>query len=251
MNFQQRIMSREFQLNDTDDLIVDYINLHRKEIMNLSIRKIAEDIYVAPNAVMRFSKKIGYSGFSELKYALNNEDKPEDGDKTLVHQLMEHLPQNIVKTLDTIDESVIKKVSKTLKEADCCIFAGLGDSYPFCEMMKNNLRCFTKKVECEIHIHDMFYCVEHGGSGDVLVVISARGENERLLELTQKAKAKGMKTISITHFNQNPLADMTDLQLFFWGEYRLVNDYNVTDRCGLMVLLRLLSEDFWNTYYKA
>lgn len=249
MDYRQRLLAHEFQLNDTDDLIVDYIHKNRSEIMNLSIRRIAEDLYLAPNAVMRFSKKIGYSGFSELKYALGNEGKPEDSKDTLVRQLMGQLPQNIVKTLDTIDQDAIRNVSKSLKEAECCILAGVGDSYQFCEMMKNNLRCFGKKVECDIHIHDMFYSVERGTDRDILLVISARGENERLLELTRLAAEKHMKTISITHFDKNPLAAMTDIQLYFWGEFRIVNGYNVTDRCGLMVLLRLLSEDFWNTYY--
>lgn len=251
MEFQQRILSHEFQLNDTDDLIIEFIKEHKRDILKLSIQKIAEELYLAPNSVMRLSKKLGYSGFSELKYALHNEEKPEDKEKLPVHQLMERLPKNIIKTLDTIEEDILKKASAMLKEADCCILAGVGDSYSYCEMMKNNLRCFDKNVNCSVHIHDMFYSVEHGRREDVLVVISARGENKRLLNLTKKAKEKGMKTISITHFDKNMLAAITDVQLYFWGEQRIVNGYNVTDRCGLTVLLRLLSEEFWNTYYTS
>lgn len=250
MNFKQRVLNHEFQLNDTDDRIEEYINLHRKEIMGLSIQKVAADLYISPNSVMRFSKKLGYSGFSELKYSLNGEDNPEDKEKTLVNQLMENLPKNIVRTLDTIEEGIIRKASAMLKEADCCIFAGVGDSYPFCEMMKNNLRCLGKKVQCDVQIHDMIYSVEHGSHRDVVVIISARGENERLIGLAKCAKEKGMKVISITHLEDNPLSRTADLKLNFYGPYRMVNGYNVTDRCGLMVLLRLLSEEFWNSYYQ-
>lgn len=250
MNFKQRVLRYEFQLNDTDDRIVDYINEHRKEILSLSIQKAAADLYISPNSVMRLSKKLGYSGFSELKYAINGEDKPIDKDKTLVKQMMEQLPENIVRTLDTIEESTIRRASDMLKHAHCCILAGVGDSYPFCEMMKNNLRCFGKNVQCDVQIHDMMYSVEHGKPEDIVVIISARGENERLLSIGKKAKKKGMQLISITHLEMNPLAEMADLRLHFYGPYRLVNGYNVTDRCGLIILLRLLSEEFWNTYYE-
>lgn len=37
--------------------------------------------------------------------------------------------------------------------------------------------------------------------------------------------------------------------MFFWGEERKVNGYNVTDRLGLELLLRQLSEVFWRTYW--
>ncbi len=73
MNFEQRFYEKEFKLNDTDSSIVEYILEHRSEIDKLAIQKIASDLFISPNAVMRLSKKLGYSGFSELKFALHNE----------------------------------------------------------------------------------------------------------------------------------------------------------------------------------
>ena len=63
MNFEERVLRHEDQLNETDDDIVAYIRSHRQEIMKLSIQKIAADLFIAPNAVMRLSKKLEYSGF--------------------------------------------------------------------------------------------------------------------------------------------------------------------------------------------
>ena len=70
MNFEERVLRHEDQLNETDDDIVAYIRSHRQEIMKLSIQKIAADLFIAPNAVMRLSKKLEYSGFSELKFSV-------------------------------------------------------------------------------------------------------------------------------------------------------------------------------------
>lgn len=70
MNFEERVYEHEWQLNETDDDIIDYIQKHKSDIMKLSIQKIAADLYIAPNAVMRLSKKLEYSGFSELKFSL-------------------------------------------------------------------------------------------------------------------------------------------------------------------------------------
>lgn len=251
MKFEERVLEHEFQLNDTDDDIVDYIRGHRQDIMKLSIQKIADDLYIAPNAVMRLSKKLEYSGFSELKFSIQNESQPKDSGMTISAQLLGQLPSNIVKTLDTIDVNILKKTASMMKRARCCIFAGVGDSTYFCEMLGKNLRCLDCSVQFYQQIHDMFYAVRHGGKDDMLIVISARGENNRLIDLAREAKETGMPVVSITHFYENRLADEADVNLYFWGEDREVQGYNVTDRSGLMVLVRLLSEEFWQGYVEG
>ncbi len=246
MTFEERLKEWELRFNETEEDIADYLLAHREGIMELSIQKIASELYIAPNSIMRFAKKLGYSGFAELKFTVGNEGK--FGKKTLSRQLMELLPQNIVKTLDLIEEPVLEKVAAVMRKAGCCIFAGVGDSEYFCEMLGKNLRCIDYKVQYYHQIHDMIYAVEHGDAGDALVIISARGENQRLVALARRGKEKGMKVVSLTHMCENPLALAADYRLYFWGENRMVQGYNVTDRTGLMVLVRLLSEAIWRGY---
>lgn len=251
MNFEERVYEHELQLNETDDDIIDYIRKHKTDIAKLSIQKIAADLYIAPNAVMRLSKKLDYSGFSELKFSLQNENLPEANRKTIGAQLLGQLPGNIVKTLDTIDARQLRRVASMMKSARCCIFAGVGDSTYFCEMLGKNLRCLDCSVQFYQQIHDMFYAVRHGGKEDMLIIISARGKNDRLVQMAAEARKIGMPVVSITHFCENPLAKECDVNLYFWGEDRDVQGYNVTDRSGLMVLVRLLSEAFWQGYIKS
>lgn len=246
MMFDDRVREIEMQLNDTEDDIIDCIRRHRNDIQQLSIQKMAKELYVAPNSVMRLSKKLGYSGFAELKFAVQNESRPQN--KTLSRQLMEMLPGNIVRTLDIIDETQLETAASIMRKASCCIFAGVGDSSYFCELLGKNLRCIDYNVQYFQQIHDMIYAVEHGNRGDALIIISARGENERLVKLAERAKEIGMSVISITHMSENSLAKQCQYNLYFWGENRTVQGYNVTDRTGLMVLVRLLSEAFWRGY---
>lgn len=199
MNFEERVYEHEWQLNETDDDIIDYIQKHKSDIMKLSIQKIAADLYIAPNAVMRLSKKLEYSGFSELKFSLQNESEPTEKGKTVSAKLLGQLPGNIVKTLDTIDAVQLKKVASMMKAARCCIFAGVGDSTYFCEMLGKNLRCLDCSVQFYQQIHDMFYAVRRGNKEDMLIIISARGKNERLVQMAEEARKIGMPIVSITH----------------------------------------------------
>ena len=88
MNFEERIILHEFQLNETDDMIVEYIREHKYEIPKMTIGKVAEDLYVVPNTVMRFCRKLDYSGFSEMKVKLKEEtEKRRDNVRRLMEEL--------------------------------------------------------------------------------------------------------------------------------------------------------------------
>lgn len=246
MTFDERVRAVEDSLNETDDALLLYIRENREEILGLTIQKIASKLFIAPTSIMRFAKKLGYSGFAELKFSIQSELHPREA--TPGRQLMDMLPNNVVKTLDIIDPKQLEKASAMIHEAKGCILAGVGDSNPYCELLGKNLRCVDCNVQYYTQIHDMIYAVEHGAAEDLLIVISARGENERLVNLTKTAKKMGMRTISITHMKPNPLAAAAHCNLYFWGEHRTVQGYNVTDRIGLMLLIRLLSETYWRTY---
>ena len=249
MTLKQRAYKHEFQMNETDDDIVQYLLQNQVRIKNLSIHTIAAELFVSPNTIMRLAKKLGYSGFAELKFSLQREaDGEQDEESTVGSELLDSLPKNIAKTMDVIDTEKLDLAVETIRDAHCCILAGVGDSDLFCEMLGRYLRCVDVNTHYYSHIHDMVYAVSHGQAEDVLVVISARGRNDRLLKLAQSARKKGMKIISITHFEENPLAAMSDIHLYFWGETQYVQDYNVTDRSGLMVLVRLLCERYWKRF---
>ena len=48
----------------------NYVVKNLKHILNLSVRELADEVHVSTATVMRFCKKMGYSGFSELKYKI-------------------------------------------------------------------------------------------------------------------------------------------------------------------------------------
>lgn len=246
MTFEERVNAKEEILNETDDIILIYIRENISQISSITIQKMSQKLFIAPNSIMRFAKKLGYSGFAELKFSIQNEQNPID--ITLGRQLMDMLPENIVKTMDIIDIKQIEIITNLLHMAKCCILVGVGDSNYFCELLGKNLRCMDCNVQYYTQIHDMIYAVEHGKKDDIALIISARGKNSRLIELAKKAKHKGMKVISITHMKKNPLTTVSDQNLYFWGEYKTIQGYNVTDRIGLMLLIRLISEIYWEKY---
>lgn len=242
MKFEDRVLKYEFQLNDTDDEIIDYIRKNRHRIHTVSIQKIANDLYTVPNSVMRLTKKLDYTGFSQLKVLLQQEEIKK------AQIAKSKIPSNVIKTIELIDYDQLHEAAKKMKVCKIIHFLGVGDSLSYCEMMVRHVRCLDKRAEYYQSYHDIDFQSRHCDKNDLLFIISASGENQRLIEVAKEAKQRGVTTISVTHFCKNGLSDIVDIPLYFYGEARKVNGYNVNDRTGLMILLRELSEVFWREY---
>lgn len=80
MNFEERVLLNELRLTDTDDQVVDYIREDYSRFVNQSVQKVAEDLFTVPNTIVRLSKKLGYKGFSDLKFSLRAELEGKTGE---------------------------------------------------------------------------------------------------------------------------------------------------------------------------
>lgn len=241
MKFQDRVQIYEYKLNDTDDQILEYITKNKDEVINLSIQKLAQKLFTVPNTIVRLSRKLGYEGFSELKLAL----KLENNKETINFSPMSY---NINKTYEIMDIKAIEKTAKKIEECKNILFYGIGDSIQFCEMMTKNLRCVGKKAEFFIHPHDIIYSAENINPKDLVFVISTSGETKQLLDAISIVKDRGAFIISITHLSENSVAKLADINLYCWVPKQKLNNYNITDRTSLMIVLRKLSEYYWEHY---
>ncbi len=249
MNFEQSVYEKEFKLNDTDDSIIQYIREHKDTIHKISIQKIASELFISPNAIMRLARKLGYSGFAELKYSIQSESGIEQ-ERTVTSQVFDQVPSNIARTLDINDGNDIKGLVKQLDQAERILFVGVGDSVYFCKLFVQYLRCLEKQVEYHTQIHDCEYMAKQYTHKDMIVFISASGNTRRLVDLAHKVKEKGVKLVCMTHYGKNHLSEVCDTQICFWGEKQTVNNYNVTDYIGLMMIIRMICEEFWREYMK-
>ncbi len=249
MTFEKRVYVHEFKLNDTDDSVIEFIKLNRSNIHNLSIHNIADALYISPNAIMRTAKKLGYSGFSELKFSLQKDVNLNDT-KTVENNILEKLPRNIIKTLDVIDDQSLDNLINVMINANKILFVGMGESVFFCELFAKYFRCLDRTVESYAQIHDLEYAANHCKKGDLILILSSSGSTPRLINIAKKAKEREIDVYCITHFGKNSISEICDGQVCYWGEKRIVNGYNVADRSGLMMLIRIISEDCWKKICK-
>ncbi|MEK4869445.1 MurR/RpiR family transcriptional regulator [Niallia sp. FSL W8-1348] len=239
LGFEERVREFEYKLNDTDDQIVDFIIKNKNKAANMAIQQIAVQLFTVPNTITRLSKKLGYEGFSQMKMSLKEELRIEK-------QLTENsLSYNIQKTFSLIDPDKLSIVAKMIKKANRIMFLAVGDAAPLCEMMVKNLKVIGKHSEYYLHRHDLLYEVKSLEHTDILFVISLSGETLQILEMAQLAKQKKAKLISLTHFQENTLQKMADVNLYCYSPANNLNGFNTTDKTPAMLVLRAIAEYYW------
>ena len=71
MEFAGRVKGHYYGLSKTEKKIADYLLEHAATARHLSIQELAEDIDVSMSAISRFTKKVGYSNYQEMRLQLS------------------------------------------------------------------------------------------------------------------------------------------------------------------------------------
>lgn len=202
------------KLNESDLHIWKYIHANPAECCNITIEEFAKKCNVSRTTVLRFAKKIGLEGFSELKYALRRQLQTT------------HLSiQNSV-DIDILFDNHFKMINE-LKRKDftnCCklienskrIF--VVSSGNFQHLLAQELkRVFLKQ---KIIMHDingaseMLYLSKCIDENDLFILISFSGESSTIIELARKLKTIDAKMISLTRLSSNSLANLATESIY-------------------------------------
>ena len=73
MDFFNRIAENTQYLNKSDNEILSYCIQNNEKVSDMKVQEVAQVLYTSPASVIRFCKKLGFSGFSEFKAALKLE----------------------------------------------------------------------------------------------------------------------------------------------------------------------------------
>ncbi|MDN6292052.1 MAG: MurR/RpiR family transcriptional regulator, partial [Tetragenococcus halophilus] len=106
-------MSIEALINEHDQYISQYIINHEEECKRLSITQLAEATMTSKSSILRFTQKLGLSGYSEFKYALKQQHTYRKEESSFVAMQQEDLlqtaklfnQQNIIPALQTFDQA--------------------------------------------------------------------------------------------------------------------------------------------------
>ena len=70
MDFEQNVRLNFDLLSDNEKDMVFFIRTHKAQVVHMSIVELGEQLLSSKSSVLRLAKKLGFRGYSEMKYSL-------------------------------------------------------------------------------------------------------------------------------------------------------------------------------------
>ena len=203
--------------------IADWTLEHPKELIGMSISELAAACGCGDATVVRFSKRLGLSGYQALKINIAQElgSNPtgiqsihrEDSCMDIFAKHAADIAITLERTKDTLSEAILVETAKCLMSAKNIVILGLGSSAPIAMDAMHKFQRAGLPACAYSDNHMQMIATSHLQPGDAVLAISHSGSSTDIVNALEQAKKKGATTISITNRGRSPIARFSDYLL--------------------------------------
>ncbi len=201
------------ELNETDLYIWQYITHHKRECQKMSIQELARVCNVSHTSIIRFAKKLGLDGYSELKICLKwSLGRANNFDSKVLHNVIHELKD----TLDMMEERDFDQTLKYIDEAKrVFIFSSGQVQFHAAQEFKREFAYRRKIMHVIEGATELDTVLNNVSEDDVFIIISLSGDNPTVVTLAKLLKRKGIKVIGIGSNQMNLLSKYSDEYIGF------------------------------------
>ena len=226
-------------LTNSEQKVFTYIYNNRDLVMKMRINDLAKETFTSKTVIINLAQKLGFEGFSDLKYFLRT-SKEEENKNDVASDIEVHLKESMDKTFHVTKESIYKAVSKDILEAKTVYVFARGTSkaagyYLNHLLLTLGIKCvFVKDYNLVTLVSDTL------NRDEVVIIISLSGNTEKMLEVANRSKVNGAKIIAITAFGSNEISKISDYSLYFVSD-NVETKYNDSiSRIGMFLVIEIL-----------
>lgn len=175
--------------------------------------------------IVKVSKKLGFSGFKQLKdslithhasesYLPNEQLSPDDSCEQIVHKVLQNSINALTEILNFVDAKMVAAAAEAIINARNVELYAVGGSTIICEDFQHKLLRFGIRANVPRDRHLMLMSASVLTEEDVVLVVSHSGQTVDLMDAVRLAKQSGAKIISITNNYHAELSQLSDYPLY-------------------------------------
>lgn len=229
IGIQARIDHAYPTLRPAERTAADYIRDHADAIADLTVGQLATATGVSEPTVIRLSRKLGFSGYRELRHALRH---PYDGNQAPFDPLrgfdvnpwdhVDEAPERALNGAKTLLDELRRSldVPSFRKTVDVLSQASLIDIYGVENSLAPATDLFVKLtylgLPCRLNTDAYLQQIgaAHLRHGDAAIAFSYSGSSADTVKAIRLAKSRGAHTIAITDEIGSPITNWSDICLY-------------------------------------
>lgn len=207
-------MVKEFFTSDKsfsemENSVLEYLKLHKSNLKQLTIQKVADETYTSKSTIFRLSKKLGFEGFTDMIYHLSKQEvNVENSDlDTYISGINEDVRNIFIQNEKALAQ--FRQMIQANKSALYVIGTGysgiLGEYFYKKVLGKGELVYYANGADSNTLFINNLHRISQ------IICISKSGETALVNNKAMIAKAQGKGVISFTHSSDNTLAKQSDI----------------------------------------
>ena len=212
------------------------------------LKAVAEEAETSEAMVVKTAKRLGFSGYKELRSALNayksqprvdlhQEITPDDTAQTIVQKVFRTSIQALEETLAILDMEAFSHAAELLHGARQRDFYGLGGSAQIARDVAHKFLRIGIRASVQDDTHMMAMSASLLRAGDVVVAFSHSGRTSGVLDSVQIARANRASVIAVTNYASSPLAEMSDVLLCATAQGSYLTSENAAARIAQLNIM--------------
>lgn len=211
------------KLGKSEKKIADWLFENPNEILSLSIVDLADRCGCSEATIVRFAKKLGFSGYQGLKISLAQETNStsvstnitnNDSLEEIYDKVCNDIYCSLERTKMVLNTDTLEEVCKKISSAEKIVIFGLGNSASIALDASHKLLRTGCNAYAYSDNHMQVIVASHLTSNDVAIGISHSGSSKDIVEALKIAKESGATTVAITNSGKSPIQKYSDFTLF-------------------------------------
>ena len=249
-------MKRISVLNDTftksERALADHIVRDADSVVMKTITELAgESDSFSTASITRFCKKIGLSGYSELRLELAKEMATDNARRQIVADGENLVPGLVSTVVDAsasainglkyvLSDDVIKRAVHEILSASSITLAGIGASALVAQDLRQKLLRLGIRSLFDADQDVVKVTLSSGRSKDLLIAISYSGTTRETLDAVNIAKENGMRVLAMTKKGDNPISEQADVTVPVSENEALLREGATLSRLQMLVAVDMI-----------
>ncbi|MGV9387043.1 MurR/RpiR family transcriptional regulator [Nonomuraea sp. NPDC003707] len=213
-------------LSPSEDRVAQQIVTDPRGVSAMTISELAAAASTSVTTVLRLTKRVGLSGYPQLRLALAEEAAqprtmratqtdidPTDTVDDVVRKIALADASAVEETAQQLDRKALAEAAKIIARSVRIDIYGAGAS----AVVATDLHQKLHRIGCLAFLwsdaHAALSSAALLGPRDVAIAVSHSGKTRETIESITRAKTNGAHTIAITNFSMSPLAQIADVVL--------------------------------------
>lgn len=211
MRIEELLNAHYEEFSGNEKYVCHYLRSHFRECGKSTIDEFAASCNVSKALLVRFAKKLGLAGYSELKARIKIERQEQE---VGVEGLLQTMTDSYHKMMDDLIKKDLSGLFEKMYSARRIFVYGSGSSQARAASEMKRIFLPAREI-ISLHGHDMCHALQMIASPeDLVIIISLSGESETVIELAKSLRVNGVGTVSITRLTSNRLAALCDENLY-------------------------------------